>query len=128
MGQLKGWVQLKELAMSPLGPHWGGGDLLKESAEDINKVTYYPVNWLKFISSVHSKTSMTEPSIPGSTPVQMAYSPLASMNHQWTINFHRGYPPPCALIPGQSIPTSLPTLCNLPFGMFNSGVAYTPYQ
>ena len=61
--------------------------LLKESAGDIKEVDY-PVNWIKFISIMHSKTQITEPSIPGPTPVHVAYSPLASMKHQWTTTFH----------------------------------------
>ena len=49
-----------------------------------------------------------EPSITGPTPVYVTYSPLASMNHQWTINL-----PFYAVIPGESISTSHPTLCNV---------------
>ena len=41
-----------------------------------------------------STTSMNEPSIPGPIPVHVAYSPLASMNPQWPINLHDGYPIP----------------------------------
>ena len=41
------------------------------------------------------------------------------MNHQWTNKIHDGYCPPYALIPGESIPTSIPTLCNLMFCMFH---------
>ena len=58
-------------------------------------------------------------------PCPCSISPLASMSHQWTIRLHDGYPPFCTLIPGESIPTSIPTLCNLPFGMFSSGIDYT---
>ena len=113
-------------ASTPWFPHVYtlGSTYSKHLLEDI-RAKDYPVNWFKFISSTHSKTSMTEPPIPEPIPVHVAYSPLASMNHQWTINLHDGYPPACALIPGESIPTSHPTICNLWFGMFNSGVDYT---
>ena len=70
----------------------------------------YPVNWFKFI-----------PSIPGHTPVHLAYSTLASMNHQWTVNLHDGYCPPYALMP---IPPTLLLPCNLMFSMFHFGVDY----
>ena len=86
----------------------------------------YPVNWLKFIFSMQSQTGMTEPSTPRPIPIHVAYSPLASMNHHWTINLHDLSPPhPYALIPGESIQTSIPILCNHWYGMFNSGVDYT---
>ena len=49
----------------------------------------FPSEWFKFIYP-SSKSRMTETSL--CTPVQVAYSPLASMNHQWTIKFHDGYP------------------------------------
>ena len=58
----------------------------------------------------------TEPQSSGPVPVHVAYSPLASMNHQWTINLHDWYRPPCALIPGDSTPTFIPTLYNLWYG------------
>ena len=90
-----------------------------------SRETHYPVNWLILISPMHSETSMTEPSIPGPIPVHVAYSPLTSMNLQWTINPHDRYPSSCTLIPGVSIPTSSPPLCNLQFAMFHSGVNYT---
>ena len=60
-------------------PH-SGEHFLKLSADDI-RAKDYPVNWFKFISSTHSKTSITESSIPGPTPVHVAYSPLTSKNH-----------------------------------------------
>ena len=68
-----------------------GEHLLKKSTEDIREENY-PVNWFKFISSFSSKTVITGPSITEPTPVHVPYSPLASMNHQWTIDLHDGYP------------------------------------
>ena len=55
-------------------------------------------------------------------PVHVAYSPIAFMNHQWTINLHDGYPPLHVLVPEEYIPPSLPTLCNLKSTMFQFGV------
>ena len=69
-----------------------GGHLLKEYVGDIREDDYQ-VTWFKFISSMSSKTGIPGPSIPGPTPVHVAYSPLASMNPQLTINVHDGYPP-----------------------------------
>ena len=56
------------------------------------------------------------------TPVHVAYSPIAFMNHKWTINLHDGYPPLHVLLPEECIPPSLPTLCNLKSTMFHFGV------
>ena len=74
-----------------------------------------------------SKTVITGPSIAESTPVHVAYSPFAAMNHQWTINLHDEYPPPpplYALMPGESIPPSLLHHCNLMSSMLLFGVDY----
>ena len=49
----------------------------------------FPVKWFKFIYP-SSKPTMTETSVH--KLVHVAYSPIASMNHQWTINLHNGYP------------------------------------
>ena len=69
-----------------------------------------------------SKTGITGPSIPWPTPVHVAYLPLASMKHQWTINLHDEYCPSYVLIPVESIPPSVPTLCHLMSSMFHFGV------
>ena len=53
----------------------------------------FPSVWFKFIYP-RSKSRMTETS--ACTPVHVAYSPLAPMNHQWTINLHDGYPLLCS--------------------------------
>ena len=66
------------------------------------------------------QTRMTE--TPILTPVHVAYSLIAFMNHKWTINLHDGYPPLHVLLPEGYIPPSLPTLCNLKSTMFHFGV------
>ena len=48
------------------------------------------MKWFKFIHPSH-KPRMNE--TPVQRPVHVAYSPIASMNYQWTINLHDGYPP-----------------------------------
>ena len=70
----------------------------------------FPVKWFKFIYP-SSKPRMTKTSV--CTPVHVAYSPLASMNHQLTIILHDGYPTFYVLISGKYIPPSIPTLCHL---------------
>ena len=77
------------------------------------------MKWFKFIYP-SSKPKMTETSTL--TPVHVAYSPIAFMNHQWTINLHDGYPPLHVLLPEEYIPPSIPTLCNLKSTMFHFGV------
>ena len=64
-------------------------DVLKRSAAKIGEQDF-PVKWFKFIHP-SPKSRMTE--TPVQTPVHVAYSPIASMNYQWTINVHDGYPP-----------------------------------
>ena len=54
----------------------------------------------------------------------MAYSPIAYMNYQWTINLHDGYPPLHVLMPEEYIPPSLHTLCNQKPTMFHLGNEY----
>ena len=105
--------------VSPYPSSWE--HVLEESGGDI-KEEDYPVIWFKFISLMSSKTVITGPSIPESTPVHVAYSPLASMNQQWTINLHDGYPPSKALTPGESISPSLLHPCDLLSSMLHFGV------
>ena len=69
-----------------------------------------------------SKPRMTKTSTL--TPVHVAYSPIAFMNHQWTINLQDGYPPLHVLLPEEYIPPSLPTVCNLKCTMFHFGVDF----
>ena len=60
---------------------------------------------------------MTE--TPVQKPVHVAYSPIASMNYQWTIILHVGYPPLQVLLPKEYIPPSINTLRNLKPTMFH---------
>ena len=73
---------------------------------------------VKFIYPT-SKPKMTETST--CTPVHVAYSPLASMNPQWSINLHDEYTSSNAQMPVEYIPPSLPTLCNHMCPMFHFG-------
>ena len=65
-----------------------GEPVLKKSATETGEQDS-PVKWFKFIYP-KSKPRMTETS--SLTPVHVASSPMAFMNHQWTINLHDGYP------------------------------------
>ena len=65
-----------------------GEHALKKSATEIGEQDT-PLKWFKFICP-SSKTRMNETS--SLTHVHLAYSPIAFMNHQWTINLHDGYP------------------------------------
>ena len=69
----------------------------------------FPVKWFKFIR-LSPKPRMTE--TPVQKPVHVAYSPIASMNYQCTINLHDGYPLFQGMQPEEYIPHSLHTLCN----------------
>ena len=80
-------AKLSNSLASPCPPD-PGEYILKKSAADLGEQDF-PVKWFKFIYP-RCKPRMTETSF--CTPVHMAYSPLASMNHQWTINLHDGYP------------------------------------
>ena len=51
--------------------------------------TDIPVQWSKFIHTI-PKPRMTK--TPFQIAVHKAYSPIASTNYNWTINFHDGYP------------------------------------
>ena len=62
--------------------------VLKRSATSTGEQDH-PVKWFKFIHQI-SKPRMTK--TPVQDPVHVAYSPIASMNYQWTINLHDGYP------------------------------------
>ena len=53
---------------------------------------------------------MTE--TPDQKPVHVAYSPIASMNYQWTINLHDGYLLLQGMQPEEDIPPTLHTLSN----------------
>ena len=110
-------AKLSNSLASPCPPD-PGEYVLKKSAADLGEQDF-PVKWFKFIYP-SSKLRMTETSI--CTPIHVAYSPLASMNHQWTINLHDGYPSFHALMPVEYIQQSIPTICNLLSTMFHFGV------
>ena len=65
-----------------------GEHVLKRSATATGQPDF-PVKWFKFIHP-SPKPRMSE--TPVQKPVHVAYSPIASMNYQWTINLHVGYP------------------------------------
>ena len=94
--------------------------VLKKSAADLREQDF-PVKWFKFIYT-SSKPRMTETST--CTPVHVAHSPLAFLNHLWTINLHDGYLSLHALMPVEYIPPSIPTLCHLLSTMFHFGVDF----
>ena len=94
--------------------------VLKKSAADLGEQDF-PVKWFK-LTYPSSNPRTTETSTY--TPVHVAYSPIASMNHQWTINLHYGYASSNALMPVEYIPPSIPTLCNLMSTMFHFGVDF----
>ena len=84
-------ANLSNSLASPCPPD-PGKHVLKKSATDLGEQDF-PVKWFKFMPR------MTETSI--CTPVHVAWSHLASMNHQWTINLQDGCPPFYVLIPGK---------------------------
>ena len=65
---------------------------------------------------------MTE--TPVQKPVHVSYSLIASMNYQWTINLHDGYPLLQGMQPEECIPPSLHTLCNHKPAIFHLGDDY----
>ena len=100
-------VSLSNSLTSPYPPD-PGEHVLKRSATEVGKQDFQ-VKWFKFIHP-SPKPRMTE--TPVQKPVHVAYSPIASMNYQWTINLHDGYPPLQVLLPEEYIPPSLHSLCN----------------
>ena len=79
------------------------------------------MKWFKFICP-SSKPRMNETSTL--THAHVAYSPIAFINHQWTINLHDGYLPLHVLLPEEYIPPYFPTFCNLLSTMFHCGDDY----
>ena len=61
---------------------------------------------------------------PVQKPVHVTYSLIVSMNYQWTINHHDGYPPLQVLLQEEYIPPSLHNLCNFKPTMFHLGDDY----
>ena len=94
--------------------------VLKRSSADLGEQDS-PVNWVKFIYP-SSKPRMTITSM--CTPVHVACSPLASMDHLLTINLHDRYHSFYTLMPVEYIPHSIPTLCHLLSTMFHFVVDY----
>ena len=76
----------------------------------------FSVKWFKFIHP-SPKPRMTETTVQ--KPVHVTYSPIASMNYQWTINLHDGYSPLQVLLPEEYIPPSLHNFCNFKSTMFH---------
>ena len=76
-----------------------GEHVLKKSDTEIGEQDF-PVKWFKFIYP-NSKPRITGTSTL--TPVHVAYSPIAFMNHQWTVNLHDGYPLLHVLLPEEYI-------------------------
>ena len=74
---------------SPYAPD-PGEHVLKRSATATGKQDF-PAKWFKFIHP-SSKPRMTETLVH--KLIHMAYSTFTSMNYQWTINLHDGYPFP----------------------------------
>ena len=94
--------------------------VLKRSATEVGEQDF-PVKWFKFIHP-SPKPRMTD--TPVQKPVHPAYSPIASMNYQCTINLHCGYPLLQVLLPKECIPPSLHNLCNVKPTMFHLGDDY----
>ena len=66
-----------------------------------------PVKWFNFI---HPSPKPRMSQTPVQKPVHVAYSPIASMKYQWTINLHDGYPLFQGMQPEEYIPPTLHTL------------------
>ena len=112
-------VSLSKSLASPYPPD-PGEHVLTRSATEVGKQDF-PVKWFKFI---HPSPKPRMEETPVQKPVNVAYSPIASMKYQWTINLHDGYPPLQILLLEEYIPPSLHTLCNLKPTMFHLGDDY----
>ena len=112
-------VSLSNSLASPYPPD-PGEHVLKRSATATGEQDF-PVEWFKFIHQ-SPKPRMTE--IPVKKPVHVAYSPIASMNYQWNINLHHGYPLLQGTQPEEYIPPSLHNLCIFKPTMFHPGDDY----
>ena len=100
-------VSLSSSLASPYPPD-PGEHVLKRSATATGEQDF-TVKWFKFINP-SPKPRMTE--TPVQKSVHVAYSPIASMNYQWTINLHDGYPLLQGMYPREYIPPTLHTLSN----------------
>ena len=93
---------------------------MKRFAAEVGKQDF-PVKWFKF-SYPSPKPRMNEN--PVQKPVHATYSPIASMNYQWTTSLHDGYPPLQVLLPEEYILPSLHSFCNFKPTMFQPGDDY----
>ena len=112
-------VSLSSSLASPYPPD-PGEHFLRRSATATGEQDF-PVKWFKFIHP-SPKPRMTE--TPVQIPVHVAYSPITSMNYQWTINLHDGYPLIQGMQPEEYIPPTLHTLSNHKPNMFHLGDDY----
>ena len=97
-------VSLSNSLASPYPPN-PGEHVLKRSATATDEQDFQ-VKWFKLIHP-SPKPRMIE--TPVQKPVHVAYSPIASMNYQRTINLHDGYPLLQCREPEEYIPPSLHT-------------------
>ena len=118
-GSQNNQVSLSNSLASPYPPD-PGEHVLKRSATATGEQDF-PVKWFKFIHP-SPKPRMTETLVQ--KPVHVAYSPIASMNYQWTINLHDGYPLLQGTQPEEYIPPTLHTLSNHKPTMFHLGDDY----
>ena len=80
-------ISLCNSLASPYPPDLGE-HVLKSLATEVGEQDF-SVKWFKFIHP-SPKPRMTEN--PVQKPLHVTYSPIASMNYQWTTNLHDGYP------------------------------------
>ena len=92
-----------------------GEHVLKRFATEVCEQGF-SLKWFKFIHP-SPKPRMTETTVQ--EPVHVTYSPIASMNYQWTIKLHDGYLPLQVLLPEDYIPSSLHSFCNFKPTMFH---------
>ena len=109
-------VSLSNSLASPCPPD-PGEHVLKRYATATGKQDF-PVKWFKFI---HPSPKQRIIETPVQKPVHVAYSLIASMNYQWTINLHDGYPLLQGMQADEYIPPSLHTLFNHKPTMFHLG-------
>ena len=109
-------ISLSNSSASPYPPN-PGDHVLKRFATEVGEQGS-SVKWFKFIHP-SPKPRMTENLVQ--KPVHVTYSPIASMNYQWTTNLHDGYPPLQVLLPEEYIPPSLHNFCNFKPTMFHPG-------
>ena len=112
-------VNISNSLASPYPPD-PGEHVLKRSATSTGEQDF-PVKWFKFVHP-SPKPRITE--TPVQQAVHVAYSPIASMNYQWTINLHDGYPLLHGMQPEEYILPTLHTLSNHKPTMFHLGDDY----